>query len=158
MTTNLTLDGSVAGNPQAEKELAKLRRRVKTLEGEHTVSYMLGSSAANDRVRELETEVARLTQWVHELQSGMYINCVYCGHRYGPADQVPATMQQALYAHIAECPKHPLSKALRENNELLEVLEDLVDHQNGCPLPSYEEGWTAAMEKAEKLLEKRRTH
>ncbi|HEC62245.1 MAG TPA: hypothetical protein ENI27_08330, partial [bacterium] len=38
-----------------------------------------------DRVRQLsnaEAEVKQLKQWVHDLQSGMYINCVYCGHRY----------------------------------------------------------------------------
>lgn len=26
-----------------------------------------------------------------------------------------------------------------------EALQDLVDHQNGCPLPKYEEGWNRAM-------------
>ena len=54
-----------------------------------------------------------LEQWVHDLQSGMFINCVYCGHRYGPDDEVAPTMQQALYDHIAKCPKHPLSAMKR---------------------------------------------
>ena len=54
-----------------------------------------------------------LEQWVHDCQAGMYINCVYCGHRYGPDDEVAPTMQQALYDHIAECPKHPLSAMKR---------------------------------------------
>ena len=79
---------------------------------------------------EARREVEELRQWVHDLQSGMYINCVYCGHRYGPADEVAATMQEALYEHIAECPRHPLSKAkqelerLRAENDRLKAAEE----------------------------------
>lgn len=42
-----------------------------------------------------DLEINRLSAWVNDLQSGMYINCVYCGHRYGPQDQVPTTMAEA---------------------------------------------------------------
>jgi hypothetical protein len=56
-------------------------------------------------------ELARLRQWVHDLQSGMYVNCVYCGYRYGPNGDTAVTMQDALYAHVRSCPKHPLAKA-----------------------------------------------
>jgi hypothetical protein len=31
------------------------------------------------------------------------------------------------------------------NAELLEALQALVAHQNGCPLPKYENGWNRAM-------------
>ena len=61
--------------------------------------------------KELLEEIDRLNQWIHDCQSGMYINCVYCGFRYGREGKVAPTMQQALYDHIAVCPKHPLSKA-----------------------------------------------
>ena len=44
-----------------------------------------------------QLEIERLTQWINDCQSGMYINCVYCGHRYGPEDKVKNTMQEALY-------------------------------------------------------------
>ena len=54
-------------------------------------------------------EIERLVRWVHDLQSEMYINCVYCGHRYGPEDEVPATMADALKEHIEACSKHPMS-------------------------------------------------
>ncbi len=67
-----------------------------------------------------------LEQWVHDLQSGMFINCVYCGHRYGPDDKVAPTMQQALYDHIAECPKHPLSAAKARIAKLEEALLPLT--------------------------------
>jgi len=73
-----------------------------------------------------QAEIERLTNWVHDLQSGMYINCVYCGHRYGPKDDVPATMQDALYEHIAACPKHPLSKAEAEIERLKEDNHEMV--------------------------------
>lgn len=65
---------------------------------------------------ELMAEVRQLKQWVNDLQSGMYINCVYCGHRYGPKESTPATategpsptMAESLKRHIERCPKHPL--------------------------------------------------
>jgi len=50
-----------------------------------------------------------LQQWVNDLQSGMYVNCVYCGHRYGPAETTPVSMADALKEHIENCPKHPMS-------------------------------------------------
>jgi len=40
--------------------------------------------------------------------------------------------------------------------DLLEALQALYDHQNGCPLPSYEEGWTRAMSATESALKKAR--
>lgn len=67
-------------------------------------------------------ELERLQQWVNDLQAGMYINCVYCGHRYGPDDEVPATMAEVLKEHIAVCPKHPLAEARAECERLREAL------------------------------------
>ena len=75
-----------------------------------------------DRMLATEADNVKLRQWVEDLQSGMYINCVYCGHQYGPADEVPATMADALYEHIAQCPEHPLSRCRAENARLKEVL------------------------------------
>jgi DNA-directed RNA polymerase subunit RPC12/RpoP len=58
-------------------------------------------------VPELEAELTRVRKWIDDLQSGMYINCVYCGHRYGPKDKVPTGMADALKLHISQCPEHP---------------------------------------------------
>lgn len=87
-----------------------------------TIRKRWGNTAVRYRVRwgasalwchdEQKQEIERLQQWVADLQSGMYINCVYCGHRYGPKEEVPATMADVLKAHIATCPKHPVSKLL----------------------------------------------
>ena len=71
-------------------------------------------------------EIARLQQWVHDLQSGMYINCVYCGHRYGPKDKVPATMADALKRHVAECSKHPMAELLRCAKSALDRIKPLI--------------------------------
>jgi len=57
----------------------------------------------------LKKENARLRVWVSDLLSGMYVNCVYCGHRYGPAKDTPVAMAEVLKAHIEICPEHPLS-------------------------------------------------
>lgn len=58
-------------------------------------------------------EMERLRRWVNDLQAGCYINCVYCGHRYGPDSEVPASMADVLKAHIEVCPAHPLSAATK---------------------------------------------
>lgn len=84
-------------------------------------------------------EVERLRQWVADLQSGMWINCVYCGHRYGPADITPATvpaaanaptMAEALRAHIEQCPDHPMSALKAENARLSEAVEQSAGAYN----------------------------
>jgi hypothetical protein len=69
-----------------------------------------GKGAAE--LERLQAENARLQQWVADCQSGMYVNCVYCGHRYGPEDEVPVAMAEVLKQHIAICPKHPMSALL----------------------------------------------
>lgn len=81
-----------------------------------------GDWVMHQDAQESEAERARLQQWVHDLQSGMYINCVYCGHRYGPRDEVPATMADALKEHIEQCPKHPMSALKAEVARLQECM------------------------------------
>ena len=56
----------------------------------------------NSELMAARERIARLEKWVDDLQSGMYINCVYCGHRYGPKDEVPTTMADVLKKHIEE--------------------------------------------------------
>jgi len=67
-------------------------------------------SVPNNEVEWLIAEVERLQQWVNDLQSRMFINCVYCGHRYGPDPGTPVAMADILRQHIEICPKHPLSR------------------------------------------------
>ena len=108
-------------------------------------------------------EIKDLQRWVDDLQSGMYINCVYCGHQYGPAlcpeckgygnkykndivvigdtctvcngtgKGVPVTMADVLKKHIAVCPKHPMS-ALRQ--ALIRITDTAVRGLRGTTHPS----------------------
>ena len=64
-----------------------------------------------DTMEEARAEIKRLQQWVNDLQAGMYVNCVYCGHRYGPEMDTPVSMAEVLKQHIEVCPQHPLSSA-----------------------------------------------
>lgn len=70
-------------------------------------------------------EIRRLREWVADLQTGMFVNCVYCGHRYGPGETVPVSMADALKAHIAQCQEHPMS-------ELLKLMRFLREHDGEC--------------------------
>jgi hypothetical protein len=88
--------------------------------------------------RDLELE--RYKQWVSDLQSGMFINCVYCGHRYGPADEVPATMADALKEHIEQCPEHPMSKTHAEAERLRRLVWGAV-HNAGRVSPRWRPRW-----------------
>lgn len=74
---------------------------------------------------ESQAEVVRLRQWIDGLQSNMWINCVYCGHQYGPTDSTPVSKSAQLTAHIEVCPEHPISKLKTENRELRAECEHL---------------------------------
>lgn len=75
----------------------------------------------------LDKTIVRVNQWLRDLHSGMYVNCVYCGHRYGPKENTPVSMADMLKAHVAKCPAHPLSKAI----EALKVAERALNDASG---------------------------
>ena len=83
-----------------------------------------GLCNACTRPRLLE-EIKRLNVWVSDLQSGMYVNCVYCGHRYGPGETTPVSMADALKAHVEGCPKHPMSALKAELGRRAERIAEL---------------------------------
>ena len=74
----------------------------------------------------------RLKAWVDDLQSGMYVNCVYCGHRYGPGETTPVSMADALKEHIEQCPKHPMSGLKVVNEGLVKALEFYAGPEGGA--------------------------
>ena len=84
----------------------------------HELPLPYGEAAST--ICEVAAELRRLRQWVKDLQSGMYINCVYCGHRYGPKNETPDSMADVLKAHIEQCPQHPLSAVTAELAEVTE--------------------------------------
>jgi len=83
-----------------------------------------------EELKELRIENKRLTDWVNDLQSGMYINCVYCGHQYGPSKEVPTIMADVLKEHISNCSEHPMSKLTALNRDLVSALEEVEKFLN----------------------------
>lgn len=74
-------------------------------------------------MRALAQESVHMHEWVSDLQSEMYVNCVYCGHRYGPRGETPVAMADILSAHVEKCPKHPMSALKSE----LSAAKDQID-------------------------------
>lgn len=78
-------------------------------------------------VVETLAEIDRLNAWVADLQSGMFVNCVYCGHRYGPGETTPVSMADALKAHVATCSEHPMAKLRSALEKLVGQLDRMAD-------------------------------
>lgn len=86
---------------------------------------------------ELRRQLAEVQAWIADIQSGMYVNCVYCGHRYGPDPGTPVAMADVLKAHIEVCPKHPCSDLKRQLAQAqaritslsAQLADELVDRQ-----------------------------
>ena len=96
-----------------------------------------------DYITELVSERDEAHQWVNDLHCGMYVNCVYCGHRYGPNSEIPETMADVLTAHIATCPKHPLAAANARITDLERERDEARTLREWIPvterLPEYEQ-------------------
>ena len=78
----------------------------------------------------------RQRRWIEDLQSGQYVNCVYCGHRYGPEDEVPVSRADLLKRHVMQCPEHPMSKmrcVLEMVPPLLQEIRGLANDVFGGP-------------------------
>ena len=115
-----------------QEEMERIYPRIIPEEQKRVEELLLGkiTELANRVTTEEQREIARLEKWISELQSGMYINCVYCGHRYGPDPGTPVVMADVLKEHIEKCPKHPLSEARRE----IAALEKTATEQDNCIL------------------------
>lgn len=95
------------------------------------------SRAAHKRCFETVVErCERQRQWIEDLQSGQYVNCVYCGHQYGPEDSTPVSRTELLKRHAMECPEHPMAqmkKALELVPPLLKQVRGLANDVFGGP-------------------------
>jgi hypothetical protein len=105
-----------------------------------------------------EEKIKQLRTWINDLQTGMYVNCVYCGHRYGAAfcgecngtgrtddhvngithcsacdgsgEGTPVAMADVLKEHVMHCPEHPMN-AMREALEHVQTMARLALSQGG---------------------------
>ena len=105
-----------------ERKLKMPRRKSATA---HTPLNQRSKSDLMTRVFELEIKNLHLRRWVNDLQSEMYVNCVYCGHRYGPNPGTPVAMADVLKRHIEKCPDHPMSKLKAAIKAVRKTLADL---------------------------------
>lgn len=80
----------------------------------------------------LRGERDRLNKWIADLQSGMYVNCVYCGHRYGRNGEVPESMADVLKRHIAACPEHPMSALIKCSTGAAHLIASLLAVRDGA--------------------------
>jgi hypothetical protein len=103
-----------------------------------------------EAARQAAAERDQARRWVADLQSGMFVNCVYCGHRYGPKNDTPVAMADILKAHIAVCPQHPLSIARKALSCLVQA--KLLKERDGKTL-EYEAAKEAAWKLAVQALE-----
>ena len=116
---------------QREQRRANDRKLLEAISKSENPEWIANGACPNCAAREAEVETLtkerdELRAWVDDCQSGMFINCVYCGHRYGPAESTKPTMQQVLYDHIAVCVKHPLSAALADLAAARAAIEGLT--------------------------------
>ena len=73
--------------------------------------------------------------------------------RYPERDPIYQEMKERLAAMEAAPTMAAQIAGMRERiEELEECLGELMDHQNGCPLPKYQNGWDAAMKRGTELL------
>lgn len=92
-------------------------------EREDDGTWDIGDHTVDSLIAEAGVVLLRLRQWVSDLQSGMRINCVYCGHDYGPKHSTPYTKAEILRQHIAACPEHPMNKLARAATAALDAYD-----------------------------------
>jgi hypothetical protein len=95
------------------------RARALLVGNEPGMAAVVKAAAVVKVIDRLMGALERDAVWIADLQSRGYVNCVYCGHRYGPGETTPVTMAEALKVHIARCPSHPMAQQR-------EILSDLV--------------------------------
>lgn len=90
--------------------------------------------------------IRRQQRWIADLHTGTSINCVYCGHNYGPSATTPVAMADVLKAHIAQCPEHPMSGLIAA---LTAASHALKSYANGNAAPELA---ASVAEKADEAL------
>jgi DNA-directed RNA polymerase subunit RPC12/RpoP len=122
---------------ELEKENGTLRKELEKARDERNKARVRQRAEDGMEIAQLVAELGKMKTWVDDLQSGMYVNCVYCGHRYGPKETTPVSMADALKKHVESCPKHPMSKLKALCEELGEVVEDFLSHTTTCVLKDH---------------------
>lgn len=83
---------------------------------------------AANLIEELIGENIRLTNWKNDLLSGMYVNCIYCGHNYGLTEFTPEIMDEELARHVEHCERHPLHEAKETISNLEATIRNMFNY------------------------------
>lgn len=115
-TTVKELQAMRAGYAENGIRYAIIGNAVELLENQREALASKDAAIAGQarQLKEALALVERYKAWVDDLQSGMFVNCVYCGHCYGPTETTPVSMADVLKEHIEHCPEHPMSKLKAE--------------------------------------------
>jgi hypothetical protein len=151
----LALAELALSRPGWDDMLRRLAEKLNGLEMFDGLKLTSADRVASERAPlfvERDAEIARLRAWIADIQSGMYINCVYCGHRYGPDPGTPVAMADVLKAHIEVCPEHPASKlkaALEQSVKLQAHYAELLNMHDGGQRIVFKsaEEWMARLQK-----------
>jgi len=93
-------------------------------------------AACKANTKEYEKKIKQLKDWISDLQSGMYVNCVYCGHRFKPNPEAFPSQAEVLREHMEKCPEHPLFKA-KQTIERLGKEKEWLKNEIGYELRGY---------------------
>jgi len=103
-----------------EELIEKLNILGQYLSKEHKDNY--GQGICREAIEKIES----LKKWINDLQSGMYVNCVYCGYCYGSKINTPVSMADILKEHIEKCPEHPMYQLKLTNEEFDKRHKELI--------------------------------
>ena len=120
------LEDAVANAATRDRDLEWFQI-IESFMGFHPVSMTDALTQGIAKVKVWQEERDCLKKWVNDLQAGCYINCVYCGHRYGPDTETPVSMADVLKEHIEQCPDHPISHLKKQYDMLVEVNRRIME-------------------------------
>jgi hypothetical protein len=123
-------------NPEPSKEASEVVLAISNIEGEGTEEEMLEAWA-----REIDHGFAALRAELRE-----------CRHKADQYDSVVQAVHASDGGRYRADTIGSLLNRIRATDALREALQELRDHQNGPPLPSYEAGWQRAMQLADAAL------
>jgi hypothetical protein len=86
-----------------------------------------------------EQTIARQKKWINELLAGNTVNCIFCGHCYGPSATTAVSQQDVLKAHVMQCPEHPLAVLRRKIVQIYDTWLLVEDDQAEAAVNSMNE-------------------
>lgn len=139
--------------PEAKRKIAWICER---LEDAQITNHQYLAEDAKGALEDCVAAIEKREKWIADLQSGMYVNCIYCGHRYGPSTDTPTSMADVLKAHAEQCAAHPLAEASKTIEHLSELLLDIKEEKRALGEQALADGRIRGLEEAAKWIDQLR--